>query len=308
MRRVLAIAAVIMTAFLSGCSDITELGNRAIIQALALDYDGEIYRASALLFSSSGSGGDTIDASQENVIKVCGEGTTLTAAIDDISLTDGKEIYLCETKLLILGGGFEYADADRALDILYNDMRCSLNMPVCCADKAEMLTELRFTEGLTSAEKPLSIIENACKSGLVPKTTLLDTLTQAAGGQPVLIPHFTETDNGSDVTSDDSGRTAVLDGTRLLSGSHLGKFSDMEQTLAFMLISGQTDSVTLSYLHGGGEETCVAYGISVRPVETDGGSALRVTAHFRGRSGGALSASQQQSALKRLTEIIRSGS
>ena len=43
-----------------------------------------------------------------------------------------------------------------ALGMLYSEMKCSLNMPVCCADNAEEITELHFTEGITSAEKPVS--------------------------------------------------------------------------------------------------------------------------------------------------------
>ena len=170
---VLALAALLA---LTGCSDSTELGNRAIIQAAAVDYDGR-YHVCAMLFSSSGSGGGTIDASGENVIRVNGQGETLSEAIDDISLVDGKRIYMCETKLLILGGGFENANALDALKTLYFDLRCSLNMPVCCVEKntsAEELVSLQFTEGITSADKPLSLIENANNMGVSPKTTLLD--------------------------------------------------------------------------------------------------------------------------------------
>ena len=137
-----AAAAFIM---LTGCADTTELGSRAIIQAAAIDCSDGVYRVSALMFSSSGSGGDVVDASRENVIKVCGEGTTLSEAIDNVSLTDGKEIYLSETKLLILGSGFEKASVTDALGMLYSEMKCSLNMPVCCADNAEELTELYAT-------------------------------------------------------------------------------------------------------------------------------------------------------------------
>ena len=75
MRKILALAAACVLMF-TGCSDSTELGNRSIIQAVAVDYDSG-YKLSALLFSSGGSGGDTIDASQENVIRVTSEGATL---------------------------------------------------------------------------------------------------------------------------------------------------------------------------------------------------------------------------------------
>jgi len=124
---------IIGTLLLTGCeADMTELGNRAIIKAAAIDFNGN-YQVSALLFSGGGSGGDTIDASQENVIKVSGEGETLAEAIDNISLIDGKKLYMAETKLLILGSGFEKVSAADALETLYFYMLCSLNIPVCFA-------------------------------------------------------------------------------------------------------------------------------------------------------------------------------
>ena len=148
---------------LSGCST-SEIGERAIIQAAAVDYDGE-YIVSALLFSSGGGSGELVNAADENVIKVTGRGSTFSEAVDDISLVDGKEIFMSENRLLILGAGFVETDFTPALETLSRDMRCSLNMLVCTADDPEILTDLHFKEGLTAAEKPVSMIENAYSSG-----------------------------------------------------------------------------------------------------------------------------------------------
>lgn len=285
---------------LTGCeSDMTELGNRAIIQAAAIDFNGN-YQVSALLFSGGGSGGDTIDASQENVIKVSGEGETLAEAIDNISLIDGKKLYMAETKLLILGGGFEKISAADALETLYFDMRCSLNMPVCCAESAEFLTDLQFTEGITSAEKPLALIENAHRMGVSPKTTLLDLLADSAGGRASLLPRLAPTKNGRGMTSAEDGKTAVLNGSRYMKNGILNGYYSAPETAALMLLSGKTDKLLLNYLHNDTEKTCEAYSIRVSPD----GSNWRVSAKFRTRNGGALSAEEQRSALSALTELV----
>ncbi|MBD5130677.1 MAG: hypothetical protein HDT43_12270 [Ruminococcaceae bacterium] len=290
---------IIGTLLLTGCeSDMTELGNRAIIQAAAIDFNGN-YRVSALLFSGGGSS-DTIDASQENVIKVSGEGETLAEAIDNISLIDGKKLYMAETKLLILGGGFEKVSAADALETLYFDMRCSLNMPVCCAESAEALTDLQFTEGITSAEKPLALIENANRMGVSPKTTLLDLLADSAGGRASLLPRLAPTKNGRGMTED--GRTAVLNGSRYMKNGMLNGYYSEVETAALMLLSGKSDKLLLNYLHNDAERTCEAY--SVRAVPE--GNNWRVSAKFRTRNGGALSESEQRSALSALTELISS--
>lgn len=213
---------------LSGCST-SEIGERAIIQAAAVDYDGE-YIVSALLFSSGGGSGELVNAADENVIKVTGRGSTFSEAVDDISLVDGKEIFMSENRLLILGAGFVETDFTPALETLSRDMRCSLNMLVCTADDPEILTDLHFKEGLTAAEKPVSMIENAYSSGSSPRAYLLDLLNDAAAGRETLLPRFRGTQNGYGMTDGDSGETAELYGSRFLSGGRLSAPLNPEET------------------------------------------------------------------------------
>lgn len=304
----LVIPIIISALLLSGCrqtGNATEIGKRAIIQAAAVDFDNG-YRVSALLFSSGGSGGDTIDAAQENVIKVTGEGRTLSEAIDNISLIDGKAVYMCETKLLILGGGFELASVRDVLDILYFDMRCSLNMPVCCADNAEELTDLTFKEGITSAEKPLALIENGNLLGVSPKVTLLDLLSDDRAGRTTLLPRFEITENGRGMTASEDGKTAVLSGSRELSAGKLGKYFSGTQTVGKLLLDGSSDSVLLNYFHNGKEHTCEAYAIKIHRNEASD-DIITVTAKFRSRKGGSLSEEERVSAVNSLTRLIECG-
>lgn len=308
MKRLCMLFTMIILMTLTGCSDSTELGDRAIIQAAAVDYDGK-YHVSAMLFSSGGSGGDTIDASQENVIRVTGEGDTLSGAIDNISLIDGKRIYMSETKLLILGGGFETASAADALKTLYFDLRCSLNMPVCCVgsgQSAKDIGDLPFTEGITSADKPLSLIENANRMGMSPKTTLLDLLADMEGGRVSLLPMLAITENGSGMTSADDGKTAVLGGSRNFADGYLGPSFDSSETAALMLISGRSNKMTLNYLHDDIEKTCEAYSIKISGDTTLGRSVFHVSAKFRTRGGGKLSEEERKAALDALTKTIGS--
>ena len=306
----LAMLGMIGIMTLTGCADATELGNRAIIQAAAVDYDGK-YRVCAMLFSSSGSGGDTIDASQENVIRVNGEGDTLAAAIDDISLVDGKRIYMSETKLLILGSGFEETNALSALKTLYLDMRCSLNMPVCCVgsgESAEDIAALQFTEGITSADKPLSLIENANSMGVSPKTTLLDLLADSEGGKASLLPMLAITENGSGMTSSEDGKTAVISGSRYFENGVLHDTFTERNTAALMLTTARSKKTTLNYSIGGEERTCEAYGIKVTSDPIIGEGAFRVSAKFRTRGGGRLSEEERRIALNELVELIQNNS
>lgn len=308
--RKLIVLVLISAMLLSGCTDIgnaTEIGSRAIIQAAAIDYDNG-YRVSALLFSSTGSGGDTIDASQENVIKVTGEGQTLGEAIDNISLIDGKRIYMCETKLLIIGSGFELQSIEGVLNNLYFDMRCSLNMPVCCADNAEMLTDMQFTEGITSAEKPLSIIENAFEKGVSPKTTLLDLFCNIAARRSSLIPMFEYVKNGRGMTLGEDSGTVVLSGAREVDGGYLGRYYNSSQTAALMLWRGLSDRITLNYEYNGNDRICEAYNIKVVSDNADEDKrSVSVCAKFRSQNGGSINYEERKAALHSLAKLLENG-
>ena len=295
-----ALAAVL--ALLTGCEGRTELGERAIIQAAAIDCDEEGYTVNAMLFSSSASG--LVDASEENVIRVDGSGETLAQALDDISLNDGREAYLDDIRLIILGAGFEETQLTQVLGTLYFDMGCGLNTVLAYADEPSEIVELRFTEGVTSAEKLLGLIDNAHREGISPKTTLLDTLCAAESDSAELLPRLVIEKNGS-VTSQEDGLTAVPDGSRVVSGGKLGRQLSAEETVGLMLLSGDTRRLTLNFSEDGrgGGRTCEAYGIRVRRL--DDGSA-EVSAKFRARNGAALTAHDEQNALVRLTEIVAS--
>ncbi len=302
MKRKLA-AMLAGTLLLSGCADVTELGDRAIVQLAAIDHDGSAYTLSALLFSAGGSGG-TIDVTKDNVIKVTGSGATLGEAIEQVSIIDGKDIYMSETKLLVLGSGFEQQDAISALMMLYRDMRCSLSTPVCCAESAELLTDLEFTEGITAAEKPFSMIRNAELMGTAQETTLLDILAGNEASRAVIIPSFTESMNGSGMTTDTDGRTIILNGSRFISNGRLTGFADMEQTTGYLMLTGLADSVALSYTADGKEYRCEAYNIA---VDISAPEEVRLTADYRSPGGEPLSDEHEGIAAEKLNELAAHG-
>lgn len=298
MKGTFAAMILLATLLLAGC-DATELGRRAVIQAAAVDYaDGE-YTVSALMFSSGGSG--EIDASDENVIKVTGTGATFAAALDDISMVDGKDIFFNENKLLIIGRGFSEGDFTPVLEVLTRELRCSLNMLVCSSDDPELLTDLHFTEGITSAEKPVSMIENAYRSGTSPRTYLLDLLNGTAAGKSVLIPQFAYTENGYGMTPDENGATAVLCGSREFSGGRLGRRLDIVETTGAMMLSGETDRVQFSFSHGGKEIGCVAENIRVEALP-DGD--ISISANLRRRNGEKLPKELSTAAMEELHYLI----
>ncbi len=300
MKKLLVLAGIVFLC--CGCADTTELGDRAIIQLAAVDHaDGE-YKLSALLFSAGGSGGE-LDVTQTNVIKVTGSGDTLGDAVKELSLVDGKEIYMSEAKLIALGSGFAEADVISVMTMLHRDMRCSLNTPVCYSENAELLTDLQFVEGITAAEKPVDMIKNAYLSGVSPMTTVLDILADGAGGRRTLLPSFTEAKNGSGMTKSEDGSTAVLDGGVFISEGKLSEKADTEQTAGYVLLAELADSVVLDITVDGEEYSCEAYNIAVE-WEDDEPS---LSAFYRSKAGRYLTGEQEQACRRKLNAIVQKG-
>lgn len=300
MKRLLMIVTIILLC--CGCADTTEIGDRAIIQLAAIDYENGEYKLSALLFSAGGSGGE-LDVTQTNVIKVTGSGKTLGEAVKRLSLIDGKEIYMSEAKLIVLGSGFEQADIASVITMLHRDMRCSLNTPVCYSDNAEFLTDLQFTEGITAAAKPVDMIENAYLSGVSPKATVLDILSDNIGGRRTLIPSFAKAKNGSGMTMSDDGDTAVLDGARFIESGKLGAKVNTEQTAGYMLLSGLANSMALDIVADGEEFSCEAYDISVNWQDEK----PKIIAYYRTASGRYLTSEQELACRRKLNELAQNG-
>ena len=91
---------------LSGCVRYVELSDRAIVQALGIDYlpEKNIYRISMQYFSQTSEGGQNqIDKTQPNVLKSVGEGDSILTAAKNASILSGKDLLLSENRLIIIG-------------------------------------------------------------------------------------------------------------------------------------------------------------------------------------------------------------
>ena len=96
MRMIRAVAimlALTVTITLAGCVSYVDLSDRAIVQAIGIDYlpDKKVYRISMQYFNQSSEGGQNqIDKTQDNVLKSVGEGESIFAAAKNASMLTGK--------------------------------------------------------------------------------------------------------------------------------------------------------------------------------------------------------------------------
>ena len=110
MTKIFRTAAVLVSALLTlglcGCANYIDLADRAIVQAIGIDYlpDKKAYRISMQYFNQSSEGGQNqIDKTQDNVLKSVGEGDNVFSAAKNASLLTGKDLLISENRLFIIG-------------------------------------------------------------------------------------------------------------------------------------------------------------------------------------------------------------
>ena len=92
MRMIRAVAIMLtltVTITLAGCVSYVDLSDRAIVQAIGIDYlpDKKVYRISMQYFNQSSEGGQNqIDKTQDNVLNSVGEGESIFAAAKNASM------------------------------------------------------------------------------------------------------------------------------------------------------------------------------------------------------------------------------
>ena len=88
----------------SGCIPSVELNERAIVQAIGVDTVKGGYRVSLQIFSPGGGDGPTeINAGQQNAKMITAEGKTISDAIQQATLEQGRQIFYGHNRLLVIG-------------------------------------------------------------------------------------------------------------------------------------------------------------------------------------------------------------
>ncbi len=223
----------VFTLSLCGCVDYVDLADRAIVQAIGIDYlpDKKVYRISMQYFNQSSEGGQNqIDKTQDNVLKSVGEGDNVFSAAKNASLLTGKDLLLSENRLIIIGKELRKYDLEQTMEFFIGNFHSHPQAYVAAAEEtAEELLDIRFKEGSTSSQRLSDLIRNAASEGRCVYSypyrvmTMLCTGTRSAF-LPLLKTAELKTDvtipkeggdsgkGGGEEQSEDGETTIILDG------------------------------------------------------------------------------------------------
>lgn len=171
----LTILFMVIMLCLSGCVNYIELSDRAIVQALGVDYlpDKKTYRISLQYFSQTSEGGQNqIDKTQANVLKSVGEGDSILLAAKNASIMTGKDLLLSENRIVIIGNELCKYDLKSTLEFFVANYHSHPMVRVVAAENtAEEIIDVKFKEGYVSSQHLVNLLNNAHQ-----ETKTLDSL------------------------------------------------------------------------------------------------------------------------------------
>lgn len=124
---------------LTGCMRSLQLNERAIVQAVGVDIKGENYQLTIQIFDPvKGEKGETSGGKMLQV-----EGKTLSEAMRNANLKQGQEIFLGDTKLIILGHAVAQTGMKPVMTYFSSENQSRPNMDVLIAegDAADVLCQ-----------------------------------------------------------------------------------------------------------------------------------------------------------------------
>ncbi len=181
-----AVSVLLLVLSLCGCIRYVELSDRAIVQAMGVDYlpDKGIYRISMQYFAQSSEGSkNQIDKTQANVLKSIGEGKSILQAVNNASLLTGKALLLSENRIIILGKEACRLDLKGIMEFFISNFHSHPQTYFACGENtAEEILDIRFKEGYVSSQHLIDIIDNAAALGKSSNEYAYTTMAQLMGG------------------------------------------------------------------------------------------------------------------------------
>ncbi len=201
----------VFTLSLCGCVNYVDLADRAIVQAIGIDYlpDKKVYRISMQYFNQSSEGGQNqIDKTQDNVLKSVGEGDNVFSAAKNASLLTGKDLLLSENRLIVIGKELRKYDLEQTMEFFIGNFHSHPQAYVAAAENtAEELLDIRFKEGSTSSQRLADLIRNAASEGRCVYSYPYRVMTMlCTGTRSAFLPLLKTAELKTDVTIPKEGR------------------------------------------------------------------------------------------------------
>ncbi len=229
----------------TGCLSSTPLNRQSIVQAIGIDYENNEYTLSFQIFSPSESGGSNIGASADNAKQVTSKGKTVSEAMSNSVLVQGKRMFIGQNRVIVIGKSAAEQGLLNAFSYFGGDPAASRNAQILFSQTtASDILCAKGNQGILPAEMLEQIAENAGESGKIPNIKLFEVLKSAdEHDKGVLIPvisRISQNAQGKDKTEQiDPISTVQLTQTAAFTndGVFCGIFDSVESRGALWLLN-----------------------------------------------------------------------
>ena len=163
---------------LSGCDDLTRLNQRAIVQAIGIDYIEELdlFKLSLLVFAPEGGGGPTsIDPSKSNSKIISSTGKSQSEALKNATLLQGKTLFLGDARLVLLGRSAAETKLRHIIGFFNTTPETQSDIAFATTNNtAESIIKLSLSQGLTPVDVFSNLLEKTSLHGKGISSKLLD--------------------------------------------------------------------------------------------------------------------------------------
>ncbi len=174
------IYAVIIALNFSGCEQITEVDNRAIIQLMGVDFENDILKVSMQMYAPNGE--KIADSGNIVVNTVVGKGSSIGEAIKDIEYQQGRKPFLGHNYILILGESMLKTDIESVLRVFADDEAIYPGMNVVMAKGSAFdVVNLKIPMGMISARTIDRILTVGEESGYAKQADLAKSIAMLNG-------------------------------------------------------------------------------------------------------------------------------
>lgn len=162
---------------MTGCIDTIQLNERAIVQAVGIDWENDAYLLTLQIFSPVTGGGTGIDATAENAKVIQAEGKTISEAVQNANLVQGKRLFVGHNRIIIIGSALARQGLEQILSYFSSNPWSRQNVYLAMAEeKAGDILSAKINQGILPAETLEKIMVNSEENGLIKSVQMVDFL------------------------------------------------------------------------------------------------------------------------------------
>lgn len=172
------------TLLMSGCLNAVQLNERALVQAIGIDFEDDVIKLTLQVFSPSTGGGLNIDSASENAKIIEAEGATVSQAMQNATLIQGKQVFIGHCRVIIVGEQLAKSGLNQPLSFFSSNSDSPQNVNIMVAkEKANTILTSKINQGILPAETLEKMLLNSKENGMLEDVRLFEFLRASKSKQ-----------------------------------------------------------------------------------------------------------------------------